>query len=202
MVKLLLNKGVDVNKLHVNGSSALLMRVVVRLESVDTDASRSIVEDLISSSASLEVADTVHGARFIHFAVMLGKRWLVERLCHAKVEVDSKLPNGFTALHIAITNVLDGTDEAGASIEAAWGANGAPYIHLAADDGNMWLVDCRCRAGVEVDSKLANGSTALHLACLHYDRGVVELLIAAGADINCRVMRGVHLSLIWFFRGF
>lgn len=193
LAKLLLGRGVDVNKLRDNGYKALLM-AVLSLESVDTDASRSIIEDLIAFGASLEVVEGILGMQPIHFAVMIANQWLVECLCRAKVEVDSKPPNGYAPLYCAIQKVLDGSDarrsivtvliKAGASIETAEGAHGQRPIHSAVESGNAWLVDCLCRNGAEIVSKLTGGATALHRACLHNNRVVAKQLIEADADVN------------------
>jgi hypothetical protein len=52
-------------------------------------------------------------------------------------------------------------------------------------DASMWTA-CRCLGS-------ADGRTALELACVKGHQGVAEMLLAAGADANLQVRRGLLL---------
>jgi len=62
-------------------------------------------------------------------------------------------------------------------------------IHLAADAGDLAKVKAFIEEGIDVNTKV-HGCTPLHCAARHGHKEVAELLIAEGADINAKDMRG------------
>lgn len=59
-----------------------------------------------------------------------------------------------------------------------------PRLVDAARSGTLDLVRCMLEDGVAVDSRNANGETALHLACFCNRPDVLKLLLDAGASVN------------------
>jgi hypothetical protein len=57
-------------------------------------------------------------------------------------------------------------------------------IQIAAKRGNIEAVRLHLATGTDVNTKLERGGTALHNAVAKGHRGIVELLIAEGADVN------------------
>jgi 26S proteasome non-ATPase regulatory subunit 10 len=59
-------------------------------------------------------------------------------------------------------------------------------IHDAAEEGNIKAVKQHLAAGTDVDAKDMNGETPLNWATYNGHKEIVELLIAAGADMNVK----------------
>ncbi len=170
-----------------------VLDLVLKLNMDDDVAKRlkSIIQDLTSSGASLEVVYC--GMPLIHAAVWMGNKWLVSWLCGSGVRLDSTLANGSTPLCVAMEKVLsdDTFDksvvtvliESGASIESVR-AGGQRPIHFAANKGSVWLVKYLCSQGVDVNAKMDDGETALHHACKFRHFQVVKVLLENGAGVQ------------------
>ena len=82
--------------------------------------------------------------------------------------------------------------DAGANLEAS-DSKGYRPLHFAAERGKKKMVSLLVQARVNVDATGNHGVTALHLAARSSRRGApdcVEVLLAAGADIDARTSAG------------
>ena len=80
---------------------------------------------------------------------------------------------------------------AGANLEAIDNVGYTP-LHCAAISIRPDLLSLLCQAGVNVDAATPGGSTALHLAVrMRANNNCIEVLLAAGADINVRSNSGL-----------
>lgn len=73
--------------------------------------------------------------------------------------------------------------------------SGISYLHYAANAGNVAVVRLLLKAGAAVDAHTRWGTRALDLGVVHGRREVVEVLVAAGADVRpapagCEVVGG------------
>ncbi len=171
--------------------------------------------DCCSEKSSLEVILILldHGAevnisgRFggwpLHFAVVYGNRALANVLLCEGAYVDAQTSSGVTALHLAAKNgdltlcrLLLGW-EASLTIQ---GNEGATALHLAAAHGHKEVcrllleekayIEARTRRDVIVNGKSFGQFTPLHEAVFSGSLGVVELLLAYGADSNATTQDG------------
>jgi len=78
--------------------------------------------------------------------------------------------------------------DAGANLEAV-DADGHTPLHYAADVTSTKIVSLLVEAGVNVNAVDSDGYTALHIAALG-SADCVEVLLAAGADVNVRTNSG------------
>lgn len=62
--------------------------------------------------------------------------------------------------------------------------SGISYLHYAANAGNVAVVRLLLEAGAAVDAHTRWGTRALDLGVVHGRREVVEVLVAAGADVR------------------
>lgn len=60
---------------------------------------------------------------------------------------------------------------------------GVQLIHYAANAGNIEIVQLLLDTGVDLEVKTRAGMRLLDLAVLHMRRDLVEMLVAAGADV-------------------
>ena len=82
--------------------------------------------------------------------------------------------------------------DAGANLEAS-DSKGYRPLHFAAERGKKKMVSLLVQARVNVDATANHNATALHLAARSSRRGApdcVEMLLAAGADIDARTSAG------------
>ncbi len=68
----------------------------------------------------------------------------------------------------------------------ASGPHAPEFFTYAAASGNLRLVESFLRRGIDVDTRNADGSTALYGATVEGQVKIIELLIARGADVNLR----------------
>ena len=117
------------------------------------------------------------------------------------VDIDEKNAKGKTALDIAVKNdakkiaaFLSGnlTDEAGstAADNSDAIAAGGMTLHKAAEKGDAEAIKAIAKTGVDLNS-LADGCTALAIACAYLHTEAVETLLACGADPSFKDSKGL-----------
>jgi ankyrin repeat protein len=91
-------------------------------------------------------------------------------------------------------------DCCGKDVIDAVNRNGETPLHWAASCGNVSVVPVLVELGADIDCPPANGSSALHRACMSLDDSgpFVELLLALGADVgivDCDGLTACHLAV-------
>ncbi|KAJ3578559.1 hypothetical protein NPX13_g2004 [Xylaria arbuscula] len=205
-VKLLLNKGVDINGPAKNIVTALYLAA--------THNHTAIVEMLLARGGFIDTTDT----DFIplHEAVMNSHRKAVELLFDLGPKADVIVKNGFTPLH---ESAAKGLGEAvirfllnqGAPVNAP-NNEGSTLLHIAASGGfDIGVSQLLLEYGAEANLADDNGRTPLHIAAemankaalgthddiLHacsltpgFYRAVMRLLLDHGAKINVADVNG------------
>lgn len=175
-VAAMLKQGVDPNVLHDNSGSR-------PLTSAAAGGHIEIVKLLLTAGASPILQDTWVGmppnGTPLENAADQGHLEIVKLLLERGADINQK--GHFTPLRAALSNykndVVRFLVEAGANIDpgdliqAVWRGN---------EDGSRQLLE----AGAKVNVVTKNGETPLHFAAGSKNPRLVEMLIAAGADVN------------------
>ncbi|KAK2803692.1 hypothetical protein FQN50_006910 [Emmonsiellopsis sp. PD_5] len=196
MVKLLLERGADINSI-LHGWSALaiavhqpdphLARVLVAREP-DPHLARL----LVANGADANKAERHGGFSYtiLHNAVENCGPNLIRILLEkgASVHWTDKLRS--TPLHCAIIKrrskrMIRLLVESGADIEARQLFGHTP-LHLAAKCGQVELIQLLIKCGADIGARDPNGRTALHIAAGSESSEPIRLLIEYGADIEAR----------------
>ncbi len=150
---------------------------------------------LLSTAAGAQRADLR-----VAEAVRRGDRDAVRGLLQAGADVDSRQPDGATALHwAAYLDDLDAADlllGAGARPDAA-NELGVTPLYLACENGNPALVRRLLAAGADANAALRGGETALMTAARTGSAGAVQALLDHGADVNARETKEGQTALMW-----
>ena len=124
----------------------------------------------------------------------------VRRLLGDGVEVDTRQPDGATALHWAVYRQdLDTVDlllRAGASVDVA-NRMGATPLWLAAGNGDAAAIARLLAAGANPNAALSEGETPVMTAARSGTAEGVRLLVEAGADVHARETSREQTALMW-----
>jgi ankyrin repeat protein len=191
-VRLLVEKGADVNAKGTGGWAALHMAV----KRGDEAAVRLLVElgaDINATDAS--------GWTVLYIAVKRGDKAVARLLVELGADVNAKVIGGQTALHLA----TEQGDEAAARLLVEKGADvnikdvgGRTALRLATERGYEAVAKLLVEEGADTNAKDAEGWMALHLAVKRGDEAEAGLLVERGADINARDASGwtvLHLAV-------
>ena len=133
-------------------------------------------------------------------AVRRGDASAVRALLESGADVDSRTPDGATALLWAVhtdqpelVGLLLG---AGADVEIA-NRYGVGPASLAAENGNAAILERLLQAGVDANHTLPGGETLLMTAARTGERETVRTLLAHGADPNLRETTRGQTALMW-----
>jgi ankyrin repeat protein/beta-lactamase regulating signal transducer with metallopeptidase domain len=170
------------------------------------DVGKDLLELLIAKGADVKATNEA-GQTPLHRVSMirrLGRHLHLERaaevlLAHG-AEVDAKDKSGCTPLHFAVENghkeLVDLLAAKGADVKTR-AADGTNLLHQAVKSGQLDMVEWSLNQGIDINSTRSDGRTALHLALaapLNANsiniNGIVEALIARGADVKARDVRG------------
>lgn len=167
---------------------------------------KDLCEALIANGANLE-AQGQHGTA-LHEAAIGNYKDIVELLLNRRVNVNARDKDGYTPLYYASTfgwggkrnkndwDIARSLVSNGAEVNMKPGSSDTP-LHSAALYAPEEIVKLFLDKGADVNVKLASpgwprkrnsGPAPLHNACIRADKNtkIVELLIAAGADINAK----------------
>ena len=188
MVRLLLNRGADVNAKHQFDQTALQAAACFGREGV--------VQLLFEMGADVNAKDKT-GMTALHFAAWFGHEGVVQLLLEMGADVNAKSKPGTTALHMAARYGSEGVVplllEMGADVNAKK-YNGATALHMAAKYGRYGsegVIRLLIKRGADVNAKDKNGKTALHKAAQYGYEGVIQLLREREADINAKDKDGM-----------
>ena len=183
VVKLLLENGSKVNRLNVDGATALI-----------TAAKKGhfeIMHLLLEHGAEVNVRDN-YGVTALLCAAKRGDNHIVKLLYEygAKLNCennDSHVPliQAARKRHASTVSILL---EKGASVNAS-DVEGNNALHVAAvfDDITIGRLLLKHKADVNQKNK-SMSSSPLHMACLFGNENVARLLLEAGADVNAKTL--------------
>lgn len=199
-LKLLLEKGVDIEMINSNGDTVLQVAADV--------GERGIMELLIANGANIEVVNR-EGKTILHVAAIRGNTDTIKLLIEKGANMNTKDNNGYTALHSVIRY---GFIEA-AKLLIANGANantktkyGDTPLHIAASQRHKEIVELLIEkidntdtigsssAGSSIDETNHDGKTLLVESIERRDINLIKQLIAKGADVNA-ICKGGNTAL-------
>ena len=180
IVRLLLEKGADVNRKGMHGITAL--------GSAATHGYEGIVRLLLERGADVN-GKGIHGRVALGSAAMYGYEGVVRLLLEREVDVNAKGDDGITALYMAakfgheeiVRLLLDRGADANTK-----GKNGKVALKGAAWSGYERVVRLLLDRGADVNAKTNDGTTALDYASVKGRKGVVRLLLERGADVDTK----------------
>ncbi|KAK2791579.1 hypothetical protein FQN52_004770 [Onygenales sp. PD_12] len=183
MLKLLLERGADINSISMYGWSALAVAVRQR----DPHLARLLVANGVDADKSER-----HGRWYyaiMHDAVENFDQNLIRMLIEKGASVHSRDETRCTPLHRAIDRRSKGVIrllvESGADVEARQ-ISGLTPLHLAAEYGQAELIQQLIECGADIGARDERGETALHVAARSLSPEAIRLLIEYGADIESR----------------
>ena len=152
----------------------------------------ALVADLVRGDAEVDAADP-DGTTALMWAAYRGDVEMAEHLLRAGADPNRANRNDATALGLACTNgsaeLVGRLLRAGA--EAASDPGGQPAILTCARSGSAVAVELLLESGAAVDAVDAwRGQTALMWAAAEDHTGVIDLLLARGADVGAQSSRG------------
>ncbi|MCA9508444.1 MAG: ankyrin repeat domain-containing protein [Myxococcales bacterium] len=140
---------------------------------------------LIEGGANLNVKDA-YGFTPLHLAASAGQIEVIEALIKSGAEVDEQDDQGNTALHLAIVrkekDAVIALLEGGANPNIKENSNSFTPLHLAANTGQIEVIEALIKSRAEVDEQDDQGNTALHLAIVRKEKDAVIALLDGGAN--------------------
>ncbi len=123
-------------------------------------------------------------------AAMNGDKAAVKTLLQQHADIDGAQGDGTTALHWAAFNddleLAKMLVAAGANVRATTRLGAISPLFMACTNGNAAMIDLLVKAGADVNSAKANGTTALMLAASSGNVAAVETLIKSGAKVDVK----------------
>jgi ankyrin repeat protein/predicted esterase len=178
LVRLLLERGSDVNVSQVDGMSAL--HWAVYHDQID------VVRRIIDAGARVQEKNR-YGVSPLSLACQNGNAELVQLLLAKGADANTMLPGGETALMTAARTGRLGPVQSliaqGADVNARE-RKGQTALMWAAADGHVDVVDALIAAGADVTTTLDSGFNALFFAAREGRTQVVLRLLAAGGSPN------------------
>ena len=194
-VKLLIDRGADVDARTSAGATPLLLAAFARADRVcdlllargarlDFHAACALgkhaaVKSMLKSDPSLARPNGENGPRShcaLHWAVLSGAKALVETL----------LAHGADPNAVAPASLSSKNGSSWYSLERVFPGAGSTPLHVAAAEGHSEIARSLMARGADVNAKNADGETALHLAAEQGHEDVVDALIGARAKLDAK----------------
>lgn len=176
-----LASGLDVNTKNRFGNTLLQQAV--------TDGYADVAELLIANGADLTVRDQ-YGQTLLHLAAANGSVRIVTTLAAKGADIKAADNFGLLPLDKAVSarkkDAAKFLISKGADIEAKDKYGNTPLIRAISTNEAAFLIDL----GANINVRDSFGSTPLHRAISQNQKGMAELLIAKGADVNARAAQG------------
>jgi ankyrin repeat protein len=192
VVKLLLDRGVDVN-VQINGSDSPLMAAVGPPSETQTE----IVKLLLDHGADVHARDRDGWTALMH-AARNGNGEAVKLLLARGAEIEAKANEGQTAVTIARQ---EGRGEIVALLERArTGTEDAGYgqeLARAVEQGDVAQVQALLSRGGDVNARDDAGLTLLMKATIRGQLPLVKLLLQNGARVDETSLREGYSTLFW-----
>ncbi|RFA32820.1 ankyrin repeat domain-containing protein [Alkalilimnicola ehrlichii] len=180
----LIAAGADVNLASRSGSTPLL-------RALNTD-NREMIDRLLAAGADPNLADSKGHTPLIR-AVLNANERMVERLLSVGANTDNQDRYGWSALHHALSDIADGSDDEQTRIIQRLLAAGAPLnapnnqgetaVHFSVSDRNG-LFSLLRDAGADLNQADNDGQTPLMSAAANGNIRMLEQLIAADVDLS------------------
>ncbi|XP_065584178.1 ankyrin repeat, PH and SEC7 domain containing protein secG-like [Artemia franciscana] len=181
VIKMILDKGADVNARDIYGESPLHLAASSR-------CSQTVIECLLKFGADVHIRNSEQLSP-LHLAAHCGHTLTVECLLRSSADINARGKYDGSPLHLAAVRGHTQTAEcllrSGADVNARCIYDQSP-LHLAAFHGHTQTAKCLSRCGAEVNARDIYGKSPLHLAAFHGHTQTVECLLRSGADINAR----------------
>jgi ankyrin repeat protein len=184
VMEALLAAGTDINAKVGNGATALRLAAEY--------GHLSCVQALLRRKDEIEDIDArgKGDATALHGAAIEGHVEIMEALLAAGANINAKVDNGATALVFAAENghlstvqaLLRRKDEI-EEIDARGGSD-ATALHTASINGHIEIMGALLATGADINAKVQNGDTALHLAIKTKEYSTLQFLLMAGSDKN------------------
>ncbi|KAH0541631.1 hypothetical protein FGG08_003921 [Glutinoglossum americanum] len=212
IVRLLLNKGVDVNAQNEDGQTALheavhrcYLGIAQLLLANGADAKvrdkvgwtalhyvehEAMVSLLIEKGAHPN-AQNANGWTALHFSAYGGRKQLVQMLLQKGADQNVQDEYGSTALHLAVweghKDVVQLLLENGVDPNVRdKGALRLVALHLAASKGHKQIVELLLENGADPSVQDGDGLVALTLAAREGNEQIIQLLLKKGVDLNVK----------------
>ncbi len=181
-VKVLLERGADVDTVDSIGLTALIWAIEFSLEAGDTEGGLAAIRLLLEYGADANHATDL-GEMPLFLAAEAGSAEAVRMLLEHGADVNAAMPDGSTALLTAAAGghcqVAEALLKAGADVNGS--AQGWTPLHFAVDNQDVDSVKLFLDAGADIDASNDAGNIPLTLA-QEQDNGVmIRLLSESGA---------------------
>jgi ankyrin repeat protein len=193
LVRLMLEKGADVNAKDADGRTALLSAA----EMGSTTGDMSVFSMLQEKGGDVKVVD-IHGVTLLHIFARLEEVGLVKNLVAQGADVNAETEEKLTPLMIAAQAGRSQTAQellaAGADVEAVDKDERSPLIYALGNGVNMSpspsVVDVLIKHGEDINLRYSEGSTPLMYAAANCDAPAVKMLLERGADAAAKNQKG------------
>lgn len=195
VVKVLLDKGADINIKNSNGVTSLIMAI--------QNSSMDIVKLLLDKGAEVNTVRPNDSVTPLIMALWKGNSDIIKLLLDKGADVNAKLPSiGITAIFMATQNgyvdVVKLLIEKGADVNVKEINSGTTPLMAATIHGQPEVAKLLLESGADVNAKTTTtGQTALMIASQQGKTEIAKLLLEKSADVNIKDDKNNGTALIW-----